>query len=197
MCSPKKDTQRIKGTGSMFLRGKVWYAAFSLPNGRRKEISLKCSDKRVAEVRMVTLCRDVSDFRCGLIPEEQIGFEWASKNISALVNEFVTVLLKRENGQSYVKQVKKSLLELVAFANWKRVAEANVSDAQRYLDSLAVSGLKINTITRAWSAIKGFTYWLQDEGHLPSNPFARQKFKKPDAVRSSRCSAEANIGAYI
>ena len=196
MASIFKPRRRDSKTGKVKV-GRYWWGQYRLDSDPKvTRLSLKTTDKRVAEKRLAEIIIKEERCRAGLIPDEQQAVA-ASTPIADHLDAFVEYQTKRKLKREYVRKLRQRIGRLIKECGWKRLRDVAPDSFIAWRHDQALSPKTLNDYL---DAISGLMAWLARTGRVERNPlehvervdrtggetFKRRAFTDGEAVRLLR-----------
>jgi len=136
------------------------------------EISLKTSDKQVANKRASDFVQNEERKRAGLLICE-IEKEAASRTLINLAEEYVESLKSSGCQQDHYRKVIQRLRDGFKELGWSKIASINKREFRSWIKNR--NGWTQKTKSHYQAAFTAFMSWLHEEDYISTNPFAGLK----------------------
>ena len=173
-----KRKRRIKGVLTL---SKSYYLRYRIdPMPVDKWVSLKTSDKSVAESKARDFMEYEQKVAAGMVPSRAI-LEQKSRPLTEHVQDFCGELTARSGSKAYVYNTERALLKLFKKTRWLRLSDITAEGFEKWRrDS---SHLASKTLNDYLTSLSGFMTWHVKHKRIASNPMASVEKVKPDAKK--------------
>jgi integrase len=164
-------------------RHRSWRARYRL-NGQSKitDVSLRTSDKRVAEQRLRDLVSELEQESAGIIPPKPLR-DAAQKPLVDHLAEYIRDLEKLGRDGMYTYNVEKLVTRLVAECGWVFPKDATSDSFQEWRGKQTKAP---KTLNEYLASMYGLLNWMVDQKRLVANPLQ-------DVKRVETCGREQRL----
>ncbi len=151
----------------------VYVARYADAQGRMRERSTGCKDKRSAEHVLNKWLQEIDKAKAGIITPQEIAH---SKKLSAPIDDQIddyTAFLKTKAGDEYINAVKGRVRRVCEDCKFKRIADFNAKPFIQWLNARADEGMGAAARNNYRESMVAMANWAVDELGLQGNPFAR------------------------
>ena len=176
---------------------RIWRWKFRLrpEDGRIEDISLRTSDKQVAQKRRAELLREREHERVGLIPSKAIR-DSAQKALVEHLREYVADLRAQGRNSRYVRTVQNAVLALGEDCGWKSVQDITADSFQTWRVGQKKAAKTLNEYLGACSSLIN---WMVRNGRATGNPLVtvRKVETRGKETRVRRAYTSDEIAALL
>jgi integrase len=163
-----------------------WKFRFSPADGKIQDVSLRTSDKQVAEKERSERLRLLLHERAGYIPPKATR-DAAQRKLADHLQDFLGDMRRRGKSEKYLANLEFRNGKLISDCGWNMVRDVSADSFQGWLRGQP--GLKDKTANDYLEAARCFFNWLVKLGRALSNPLlsvekAKTKEGKADEVRA-------------
>ena len=155
-------------------------------DGAIVDVSLKTSDKRVAERLQAKLREEKQHERAGLIPPKPLR-EAAQKRLTDHLNDFLGDLRRRGKSEKYLSNIEFRVGRLITECAWIQAKDVTADSFQAWLRGQ--TDLKDKTANDYLEAARCFMNWMVKLGRTGSNPLVRIEKVKSKEGRAEQIRA--------
>lgn len=170
-------TNRLKGNGSLFKRGGIYYAAWNVSPTERTARSCRTTDKARAERLLSKWTAEANARRLGLIDavaEERAA--QAALPIMQHVDAFCAFVEGKQRDPKHVDNLRVALTRVVEHGSIPTLADLNPSRIiavlrlLRETDTVKAGGIANQTANHYLRAVKSFTRWAVGDRRMLTDP---------------------------
>jgi integrase len=175
---------------------KFYIARFTDANGRFRERSTGCCDKKNAEHKLHTWLHEIEKVKSGILTQEEFEI---SKQISDTIANQLLLFVEYLRGKSatlrYIKGTTRRIEKVCTDCNFKLMAEMNNTSLIRWLNKQSDTGMGACTRNNYLGDMINFCRWAVNHQSLAKNPFEKipKVSEQSDKRHERRALNEAEI----
>lgn len=149
------------------VRSRVYWGQYRFnPDDRISRVSLKTTDKRVAEKRLDGIIREIEQERVGLIAPRSVR-EASARSLSEHLDDLLADLAARGRSDGYIRKIRSRIGTLIEACGWNRVADVTPDSFITWRSAADLSPRTLNHYLDAAQVLMG---WLVSTNRIPENP---------------------------
>lgn len=147
--------------------GRHWHGQYRLDGDERyTRLSLRTTDKRVAEKRLAEIIEREERTRAGILaPAAQL--EAARTPLADHLAAFIEYQASRNISQGYTRKIEQRVSRLITECSWDRVCDVTAASFIAWRNGQTLSAKTLNDYQHAISTLLN---WLRETGRIGSNP---------------------------
>ena len=190
MAKKSSRPRRTKGSGSLFLAGRIWYCRFHDETGKRIERSTGTSDKATADRVLAKWVKEVHELKTGLVDPAQHKMRSHKKRpVNELLDEYISSCSKRAQAKRNISQKKKQLGDWIQAASANTLEDLTADSLLNHLEGRAAKGLSHRCWNHTLQITNAFMNWCKKMGYIGANPLT--EIPKKDEELDPRMSRRA------
>ncbi len=151
------------------IKARIYRLCYRMPwMTKQKFVSLKTSDRQVAEKKAREFLAELEQERGGLIAPKTVRIS-ADKSLELHLDNFASDLRAQGRDRMYVYNVEKRLAKLCKECGWRVIADMSADTFQAWR---AKQDKAAKTLKDYQDAAMGFVKWLMANGRCTANPLA-------------------------
>jgi integrase len=163
-----------------------WKYRLSPKDEKIADISLRTSDKQVAEKRRTEMLRELEHERAGLLPSKATR-EFALRKLGDHLDDYVGNLRRSGKSEKHLANIEFRVGRLIADCGWRTAQDATNDSLQVWRRQQA--GLSDKTVNDYRDAVRSMFNWMVDNNRIGSNPFrGKDTVKTKEGARQDRCA---------
>ncbi|MCC5823867.1 MAG: tyrosine-type recombinase/integrase [Phycisphaerales bacterium] len=172
--------QKRKRQGKL-TKSRIWYGEYKLDgDAKPTRLSLKTTDKRIAEKRLAEIVHQAERERANLVLPRTL-VDAATKPVSDHIDDYLRDLRSTGRAKEYTRQVSARLRRLQAEIGWKILKDMTPESFIAWRDRQDISP---TTKNHFHDAVRGFANWLVDRRRIEVNLFL--SIKRTQIPKGSR-----------
>ena len=176
---------------------RIWRWRFRLlpSDGKILDVSLRTSDKQVAEKKRSELLREKQHERAGLIPLKAVR-DAAQRKLTEHLQDFLGDLRAKGRAPHYISNVSHYIESLIADCGWVYPQEVTADSFVRWRSAQTKAQ---KTLNEYLTSAKGFLTWLVGQSRIPLNPLAMvtRVETRGRQVRNRRAYNDTELAALL
>lgn len=147
--------------------GRNWHGQYRLDGDERyTRLSLRTTDKRVAEKRLAEIVEREEHTRAGIIaPAAQL--EAARTPLADHLTAFIEYQASRQISRGYTRKIEQRVTRLISDCSWDRVCDVSAATFIAWRNTQTLAPKTLNDYQHAISTL---LTWLRDTGRIGINP---------------------------
>lgn len=163
-----KPKRRDARTGKT-RESRYWWGQYRLEgDAKYTRVSLKTSDKRIAQKRLEELVTRKERLQAGILPPDAMA-EAAAKPVTQHLEDFVACLDRTNRSREYTRKIRQRVTRLIRECRWERVADVTAASFIAWRNNQA-AGLAPKTINDYQDAVYALLAWLKSTSQVMHNP---------------------------
>jgi integrase len=168
----KAEVVETKNGRRIIMESGFYIARFTDANGRFRERSTGCRDRKAAEHKLHTWLHEIEKVKSGILSQEEFEI---SKHISDTIEDqaalFEEYLQGTSTSQDYIKGTISRIEKVCKFCNFKVMSELNGTILLRWLNKQVAEGLGARARNTYREVMNNFANWAVKNKSLVKNPF--------------------------
>jgi integrase len=170
----KAEVVESKNGSRIVTESQFFIARFTDANGRFRERSTGCRDRKAAEHKLNTWLQEIEKVKSGILSQDEFEIsKRISDKIEDLIPLFEEYLKSKGVTQGYLKSIMAKITKICQCCNFKLMAEMNGTILLRWLNKQVTEGMGAKTRNHYREAMLCFANWAVEDKSLAVNPFLK------------------------